>query len=69
MAADERTTITNVILSALEDREKARSRRESPGEVAARILARRGIFIAPGGKPVPQSAYHDLDHDLIGEDD
>ncbi len=69
LAAYERTSITKLVLSALEDRERARARKETPGEIAERILARRGIFIAPGGKPVPQSAYHDLDHDLTGEDD
>lgn len=68
LAADERTTITKLVLSALEDRKSAKLRKEMAGEVAERILARRGIFIQPGGKTVPQSAYHDLDHDLIGED-
>jgi len=43
--------------------------RETPSESAARILARYGLSFPPGREPVPQSAYHDLDHDLIGEDD
>lgn len=62
-------TITRAVEGALEAAVIAESRKETPGEVAERILARRGIFVGPGRKPVPQSAYHDLDHDLIGEDD
>lgn len=61
-------TITRAVEGALEAAVIAESGKETPGEVAERILARRGIVVGPGGKPVPQSAYHDLDHDLIGED-
>lgn len=70
MAAEERTTITQVMLSALEARRKARSRRESPSESADRILRELGLERKPGSdRPVPQVAYHDLDHDLTGADD
>lgn len=62
-------TITRAVEGALEAAVLAEGRQETPGEAAERILARRGVFIQPGGKPVPQSAYHDLDHDLTGEDD
>ncbi len=62
-------TITRAVEAALETAVQAETRKESPSEVARKILARRGIVITPGRPPVPQSAYHDLDHDLIGEDD
>ena len=68
LAAMRGVTITRAVEGALEAAVIAETRNETAGEVAERILARRGIFIQPGGKPVPQSAYHDLDHDLIGED-
>lgn len=70
LAADERTTITNLLLVALEDRKKARIRKETPSESADRVLRELGLSRQPGSdRPVPQSVYHDLDHDLIGEDD
>lgn len=71
LAAKERTTITEVVLEALRDRTKTTTRRkESPTESADRILRELGLTRQPGShKPVPESAYHDLDHDLIGEDD
>jgi len=62
-------SITRAVETALEAELKRHPRRESPSEIARQILARRGIVIVPGQPPVPQSAYHDLDHDLIGEDD
>ncbi len=69
LAEIERTTITEAVVIALKDAVKARKPRPDPIDLAASILARRGIVIHPGQPPVPQSAYHDLDHDLIGEDD
>ncbi|MDO9202090.1 MAG: type II toxin-antitoxin system VapB family antitoxin [Brevundimonas sp.] len=63
-------TITNAVEGALEAAFLAETRRKSPSEIAREILAERGVVLAPGArKPVTQSAYHDLDHDLIGEDD
>lgn len=68
LAAREKTTMTNVVISAL--RMKAAARKETPSEIADRILREHGLKRQPGShRPVPQSAYHDLDHDLIGEDD
>jgi len=70
LAVAERSTITDVVLSALRDRTRAIARKETPTEIADRILRELGLTRQPGSdKPVPQSAYHDLDHDLIGEDD
>jgi len=70
LASQEGTTMTDVVLKALRDRTKAIRRKESPMESADRILRELGLTRQPGSHiPVPQSAYHDLDHDLIGEDD
>ena len=44
-----------------------RVNRETPSKTARKLLAKHGLSIKPGHTPVPQSAYHDLDHDLIGE--
>lgn len=69
LAARERTTMTDVVLKALRDR-KARTSRPDPIESADRILRELGLTRQPGSdRPAPQSAYHELDHDLIGEDD
>ena len=63
-------TITHAVEGALEAAVLAENRRKSPSEIAREILAELGLTLPPGArKPVPQSAYHDLDHDLIGEDD
>ena len=35
----------------------------------ARILEKQGLSFPKDRKPVPSEAYHDLDHDLTGEDD
>jgi len=70
LAAQEGMTLTDVVLHALRDRSRASVRKESPMETADRILKELGLTRQPGSHvPVPQSAYHDLDHDLIGEDD
>lgn len=69
LAALRGVTITDAVETALETAMKAETRKESPSEIAREILARRGIVIKPGHPPVPQSAYHDLDHDLVGEED
>lgn len=70
LAKAERTTMTEAVLRALREQSRRRVRHESPSESADRILAQLGLTRQPGSEiPVPQSVYHDLDHDLIGEDD
>lgn len=69
LAALRGVTITDAVETALETAMKAETRRETPIESAKRILEERGLSFRPGRQPVPQSAYHDLDHDLTGEDD
>jgi hypothetical protein len=45
-----------------------RTKTETPTETASRILAKHGLSFQPGRKPVPQEAYHELDHDLTGDE-
>ncbi len=45
-----------------------RPENETPIETAKRLLAKHGLSVKPGREPVPQSVYHDMDHDLIGGD-
>ncbi len=69
LADIEKTTITEAVVIALKDAVRARKPRVDPIESAQRILAEHGLSFPPDRQPVPQSAYHDLDHDLTGEDD
>ncbi|MES2861661.1 MAG: type II toxin-antitoxin system VapB family antitoxin [Pseudomonadota bacterium] len=69
LADIEKTTITEAVVIALKDAVRARKPRVDPIELAKTILARRGVVIQPGQPPVSQSAYHDLDHDLTGDND
>ena len=70
LASHEGTTMTDVVLQALRERVRVLKRKESPIESADRILRELGLKRQPGAHiPVPQSVYHDLDHDLTGEDD
>jgi len=69
LAGIEQTTITEAVVIALKDAVRARKQRTNPIESGQRILAKYGLSVPPDRKPVPQSVYHYLDHDLIGEDD
>jgi len=64
LAQLEQTSITDAVVAALREAVDARIRKETPTETARRILARRGLSFPKKRKPVPDSAYHDLDHDL-----
>ena len=61
------TSITDAVVSALKEAISARIQRETPSQTARRILAKHGLALSPGRKPLPDAAYHDLDHDLSGE--
>jgi antitoxin VapB len=63
------TTITDAVIRALKETLKSRIQKESASETARRLLVKHGLKIHQPGYVVPQSAYHDLDHDLTGEDD
>lgn len=67
LARIDRTSITDAVISALRETIKHRMHQESPRETAKKILAKRGLSFQPGRKPVPQEAYHDLDHDMKSE--
>lgn len=60
-------TITEAVIAALREAIAARTRKESARETARKILERRGLAFAPGRRPVPREAYHELDHDLTRE--
>lgn len=62
------TSITDAVIVALRETIRSRVNRETPRETARRILAEQGLSVQPGHRPAPQSAYHDLDHDLTGND-
>lgn len=64
LAQIDRTTISDAVVGALREAINARVRRETPSETAQRILAKKGLSFPKNRKPVPDSAYHDLDHDL-----
>jgi antitoxin VapB len=63
------TSITDAVIVALRETIHARRRREAPSETARRILQKRGLSFPVDRKPLPPEAYHDLDHDLSGEDE
>ncbi|HTT85366.1 MAG TPA: type II toxin-antitoxin system VapB family antitoxin [Rhizomicrobium sp.] len=59
------TSITDAVVAALTDAVRARTQKETPTETAQRILAKRGLAFRPNRKPVPEDAWHALDHDLM----
>lgn len=67
LAEIDQTSITDAVMVALKEAINARIRKETPSQTAQRILAKRGLAFRPSRKPVPQDAYHDLDHDLTGD--
>ncbi len=69
LAAMEQTSITDAVVIALKDAVRARTRREGPIASAQRILREEGLAFVHDRKPVPDSVYHEYDHDLTGEDD
>lgn len=64
LAQLDHTSITDAVVTALKEAIQNRVRKESPAETAKRLLERRGLAFASDRKPVPESAWHDLDHDL-----
>jgi hypothetical protein len=61
------TTINEAVIVALRETIESRLRQETPTQTAQRILARRGLSFQTGRLPVPEEAYHAMDHDLTGE--
>ena len=68
LARLDRTNITEAVISALRETIRNRMHKERPRETAQKILAKHGLSFRPDRKPVPQEAYHDLDHDLQGDE-
>lgn len=67
LAQIDQTTITEAIVIALKEAINKRVQQESPSETARRLLAKGGLSFPPGRQPVPESVWHDLDHDLTGD--
>jgi antitoxin VapB len=67
LAQLDQTTITEAIVVALKEAIQKRVQQERPSETAQRLLAKRGLGFRPGRQPVPDSAWHELDHDIAGE--
>ena len=67
LAQIDQTTITEAVVAALKETLQSRLQQESPSQTAQRLLARRGLGFKPDRKPVPDSVWHELDHDLAGE--
>ena len=67
LAQIDQTSITDAVVTALKEAIRARTKRETASETARRLLARRGLNFQPGRKPVPDSVWHELDHDLADE--
>ena len=68
LAALNDTTVTEAVIVALREAIAARTRRESARETARKILERRGLAFVANRRPLPPEAYHEVDHDLAGED-
>lgn len=68
LAQLDRTSITEAVVVALKEAIHKRVQQESPADTARRLLAKRGLAFQPGREPVPDSVWHDLDHDIAGED-
>lgn len=66
LAQLEETNITDAVMVALKEAIQRRVRQERPSETAQRLLASRGLAFKPGRRPVADSAWHELDHDLAG---
>lgn len=62
------TSITDAVIVALRETIRTRLKAETPSETARRLLAQHGLRVQPGHKPVPREFYHELDHDLTGEE-
>jgi hypothetical protein len=66
LAQMDRTGLTEAVVVALREAIECREKSDSPRQAASKILEKHGLAFQRGRKPVPASAYHDLDHDLEG---
>ena len=65
LAQLDKSNITDAVVGALKEAIQRRVRGERPSETARRLLARRGLSFRSGRRPVPDSAWRELDHDLL----
>ena len=60
-------SITDAVMVALREAIAVRIQKETPTETAQRILAKHGLALPSHRTSLPESAYHDLDHDLTAK--
>ncbi|MGH6760523.1 MAG: type II toxin-antitoxin system VapB family antitoxin [Phyllobacterium sp.] len=68
LARIDHTSITDAVIIALRETIRNRIDKASPRGKARKILAKHGLSFPPDRKPVPPGAYHELDHDLTGDE-
>jgi len=68
LAQLDETSITDAVVIALKEAIQKRVRKESPSDTAQRLLAGKGLSFGPDRKPVSADVWHELDHDLTGDD-
>ncbi len=64
LASIDGTTLTEAVITALRETIGQRVQQEKPSETASRILVKRGLAFKRDRRPVPASAYHNLDQNL-----
>jgi antitoxin VapB len=68
LAVAEKTTVTEAVINALRAKLKKHGAGEASKVSTEILLKRHGLSFPKNRKPIPQSAYHDLDHSDIYED-
>jgi len=68
LAKIDRTSISDAVITALRETIRNRMDKASPRGEAQKILAKHGLSFRRGRKPVPEGAYHELDHDLTDDE-
>lgn len=69
LAQMDQTGLTEAVVVALREAIERRAKSGTPRQAASKILEKHGLAFQRGRKPVPVSAYHELDHDLQGKRD
>ncbi len=68
LARFEKTTVTEAVILALKTALRPHMTRENPTETAKRLLQEHGLSVRPDQQPVPKTVYHDMHHDLYGDE-
>ncbi len=68
LARIENTTVTEAVIIALKTALKPHMVRETPSETTARLLAKYGLSLHGDRQPVSKQVFHDMHHDLYGDE-